>query len=82
VTNRFVPTTGSCRAHDRYPCSQCLADEHEAFRTTRERRERLATVALQGILASSDAWDPESAAAKAVLCADALICELDRGAQS
>jgi len=39
-------------------------------------------VALQGILASSDAWDPESAAAKAVLCADALICELDRGAQS
>ncbi len=54
---------------------------------TRERRERIATAALQGLISSTAeangvahvwAWDTDGAARTAVQHADALIAELDK----
>lgn len=46
---------------------------------TPDRRERIATAALQGMLADPDReGTPNDYAYAAVLCADALIAELDK----
>jgi hypothetical protein len=44
----------------------------------RERREKIAGIALRGLLAQSVYWLPEKAAKEAVEHADALIAELDK----
>lgn len=47
-------------------------------RAARDRRERIATAAMQGSLVNKEAWEnPNKAAKWAVQFADALIAELD-----
>lgn len=64
----------------------------EIERSLPSRRERIATAALQGLLASDtaqngvqqDPWSnhPEDAAARATRLADALIAELDKSKET
>ena len=44
----------------------------------RERRERIATAALKGLLSQSQYWPPHKAADEAIEHADALIERLDK----
>lgn len=46
-----------------------------------DRRERIATAALKGLLAQGQYWAPHKAAYEAVDYADALIDELDKPQQ-
>ena len=43
-----------------------------------DRRERIATAALAGLLSQSQYWSPHQAACEAIEHADALIAELDK----
>ena len=67
---------------DPLPNSQWLLEAPEALR--RQRRERIATAALQGLLASPDgsdnSWDSDMPCIvrNALQVADALIAELDK----
>jgi hypothetical protein len=47
----------------------------------RDRRERIATAAMQGLLAQSQYWPPHKAADEAIEHADALIERLDKEVQ-
>jgi hypothetical protein len=44
----------------------------------RDRRERIATAALAGLLSQSQYWSPHQAASEAIEHADTLIAELDK----
>ena len=48
----------------------------------RERRERIAAAALQGLLSQSQYWSPHQAADEAIKHADALIERLDKEVKS
>jgi hypothetical protein len=52
-----------------------LADGHGIFP---DRRERIATACLGGLVSQEQEWDHKAAARESVALADALIAELDK----